>query len=390
VVFPLRRLHDSRLLAAALAVAVFLTSWGLLHVGFYTHDQVTDVPVYETYGHAIAAGKVPYRDFDLEYPPGALPVFAVPAAFGDFGAAFGWLMAICGAAAVALVALAAGPGPALFAAVTPLLLGSVMLTRFDLWPAALTAAALAALLRGRDRLGHVALGLAVAAKLYPAVLVPLALAWAWKRRGLREAKVCAAIVFGVVTLPYLVFAAVAPQGVWHSVVTQGSRPLQIESLGSGFLLAAHQAFGLGITMRSGHGSQNLAGAGPDVIAVALTVLQVAALVAVWVAFARGPADRARLVRFSAAAVCVFIALGKVLSPQFLIWLVPLVPLVRRPVAWVLFAAALVLTQLWFPYRYWDLALHFDPLASWLVLARDLVLVALLLALTAPGREAARS
>jgi hypothetical protein len=43
---------------------------------------------------------------------------------------------------------------------------------------------------------------------------------------------------------------------------------------------------------------------------------------------------------------------------------------------VLLAAALIFTQLWFPYRYWDLALHFGALESWLVLLRDLVLVAL--------------
>ena len=49
----------------------------------------------------------------------------------------------------------------------------------------------------------------------------------------------------------------------------------------------------------------------------------------------------------------------------------------------LLASALVLTQLWFPYRYWQLALHFGALQSWLVLARDLVLVALLLLLALP-------
>jgi hypothetical protein len=84
----------------------------------------------------------------------------------------------------------------------------------------------------------------------------------------------------------------------------------------------------------------------------------------------------------------------VLSPQFLIWLIPLVPLVplvrgRRGLeASALLAAALVLTQLWFPYRYWDLALEFDTAASWLVLARDLVLVGLTLLLAirvAPAR-----
>ena len=69
-----------------------------------------------------------------------------------------------------------------------------------------------------------------------------------------------------------------------------------------------------------------------------------------------------------------------LSPQFLIWLIPVIPLVvgrRGLTASALLAAALVLTQLWFPYRYWDLALRFGALESWLVLVRDLLLVGLM-------------
>ena len=83
-----------------------------------------------------------------------------------------------------------------------------------------------------------------------------------------------------------------------------------------------------------------------------------------------------------------------LSPQFLIWLVPVVPLVcgrRGLAASGLLAAALVVTQLWFPFRYWELALEFDEPASWLVLARDLLLVGLTLLLVAGARpERARS
>jgi hypothetical protein len=46
----------------------------------------------------------------------------------------------------------------------------------------------------------------------------------------------------------------------------------------------------------------------------------------------------------------------------------------------------LLTQLWFPIRYWDLV-AFEALPSWLVLARDLTLVALLAVLVFPtGRE----
>jgi hypothetical protein len=110
------------------------------------------------------------------------------------------------------------------------------------------------------------------------------------------------------------------------------------------------------------------------------VLLPLSLLAIWTAAARGPATPERLVRYSAASVTAFVAFEKVLSPQFMIWLLPLVPLVRGRrglIASGLLALALLLTQLWFPIRYWDLALHFAPFPSWLVLARDLVLLVLL-------------
>jgi hypothetical protein len=114
-------------------------------------------------------------------------------------------------------------------------------------------------------------------------------------------------------------------------------------------------------------------------------LQVAAVVTVWVLFARGPARADRLFCASAAAVAALIAFSKVFSPQFAIWLVPLVPLVRGRrgiVACALLVVALVLTQYWFPSRYWDLANDLDAGVSGVVLARDLAVVALALVLVA--------
>src|SRR5262245_36338627 len=63
----------------ALSLSLFAASWGALHAGFYRYDQIPDTPVYQRYGDAIAHGRVPYRDFGVEYPPGALPAFALPA-----------------------------------------------------------------------------------------------------------------------------------------------------------------------------------------------------------------------------------------------------------------------------------------------------------------------
>ena len=322
------------------------------------------------------------------------------AAQDSYDRAFGFLMAICGAVAVALVAvtlvrdragtarLAAGCA---LAALAPLALGSVVLTRFDLWPAVLVAAALAALVSGRDRLALGALGLGIAAKVYPVALLPLFVVYVWRRRGRRQALAglgVAAIVVGACVLP---FVALSPHGVWASSLRQTSRPLQIETLGSGVLLALHQVAGLHISMVSSHGSQNLAGRLPDALAIVQGVIELAVIVGIWIWFARGPAEPGRLFRACGAAVCAFVVFGKVLSPQFLIWLVPLVALVRGRrglAAGATLVACLVLTQLWFPYRYWDLALHFEAVASWLVLVRDVGLVALLAVLVWPGRPAA--
>jgi uncharacterized membrane protein len=253
--------------------------------------------------------------------------------------------------------------------------------------------AIAAIVGGRSRLGLAGLGLGVATKLWPGVVAPIAVAYVWRREGRRAALSATGWFIAMLVAWFGTFFVLSPGGMWHSLSGQLTRPLQIESLGSAFLLAAHQ-LGAGLTMRSSHGSQNLDGTGPAVIAVVQTLVQLGVLVALFVAFARRRTPSADdFVRYAAAAVVAFVALGKVLSPQFLIWLVPLVPLVRGRrglAACALLGAACVLTQVWFPFRYWKLALEFDPAASWLVLVRDLVLVALLAVLAMPRRERGRT
>jgi hypothetical protein len=394
--------RSSGALAAALAIAVFLLGWWALHSDFFVRDQISDLRVYRLYGDAMERGKLPYRDFDVEYPPAALPLFAVPSlarahGLGSYADAFDRLICACGVAVLVFMAFAlrelrAPPrrfaGALGCAALAPLALGSVVLTRFDLWPAALTVGALAAVLAGRDRLGLGALGLGIAAKVFPGVIAPILLMHVWRRRGGREALIAAGICAAVVVACFAPFVALAPHGLWSSIVRQTTRPLQIESLGAAALIVAHHVGGLEVTMRTSFGSQNLVGTLPHDVGRVLTVLQLAAVVGVWLWFRRGDtASRERLVVASAAAVCAFVALGKVLSPQFLIWLVPLVPLVRgrRGVAASgLLAVALVLTQLWFPSRYWWLVYGFHTRETILVAARDATLLALLAVLVWPG------
>jgi len=264
------------------------------------------------------------------------------------------------------------------------LVGSLILSRFDLWPALLATGAVAALWHDRDRAGWALLGVAVAAKLWPAVIVPIALAWTWRRRGAREATIGVGIAAAVLVVAFVPFAVLAPHGVWTSLTGQANRPLQIESLGAALLVA----LGFGRGVETTHGSQNLVGPHAGQAAALLPLLQVAALLALWVAFARDRRTRDDLLRFAAAAVCAFVAFGKVFSPQYLIWLVPFVPLVRGRrglAAAAALAAALVLTQVWFPFRYWRVV-GLDRGLAGVVLARDLVVVALLVLLAWPARQ----
>ena len=98
------------LVTAGLAIAALVAVWFLIHHGFYRDSQIVDTPIYQRYGDAIAKGQVPYRDFALEYPPGALPAFAIPAVLTpgtkgtDYRDVFEWEMLLCGALVLTLIA----------------------------------------------------------------------------------------------------------------------------------------------------------------------------------------------------------------------------------------------------------------------------------------------
>jgi hypothetical protein len=262
---------------------------------------------------------------------------------------------------------------------TPLLIGSVILSRYDLWPTLLTIAALAALYYDMPRTGFAFLALGTAAKAYPMFLVPLALVFVWRALGRRAALESLGIFLGLLVLTCLPFAILAPHGFWDSINSQTGRPLQIESLGATIWLFAHQVLGTHLHIYFTHGSDNLDGHASLQFGTVMSVLQIVAIVGIYAVYGLGQATRERLLMTSAAVVCAFIVFDRVLSPQYLLWLVPMVMLVvnqRRGLRAVgLLAASMALTQIWFPHHFVALK-HFQAIESWGVIARDLVLLAL--------------
>jgi hypothetical protein len=372
------------LLAWLVSVPVFLAACAVPDGGLFRAARFRDVHIYQGYAERFLHGHLPYRDVFVEYPPGAFAVFMPPTAFGDshYNAAFKSLMALCGVATILLAALVlvelgvtrarllAAMG---LLALTPVALGPISLNTYDAWPALLTVLALFLLLRGRDLLGAGALGLAVSAKVYPLVLVPLAGIYVWRRAGPRRVfsalVVCVALA-GAVVVPFAVYDL---HGVASSFRSQAERGLQIESLGASLLLAADRLglYDVRVVESTGVAGRNLSGSLPDAVAVATLVLEAVAVVAVWFLYARVHDVRARLPVAFAAGVAGFLAFTKVFSPQYLFWLVPLVVLAGSWVAVALTAVSLVLAQAWFFHYH---ALFRLGWPTWLLLARDLLVL----------------
>ncbi len=362
------------LLGCALFVAACSAPW----VGLWSGEGKADTGLYGQYGARMAHGLVPYRDFYVEFPPGSLPALVLPALPGShFVAWFKLAMLLCGLGCVVLLATIRPRVATVCAvAVAPALLGPIALNSFDLWPSLLTTGAVALLARGRDTPGAAVLGLAAAAKLYAALALPVLLVHAWRRGG-RDAAARALLGFcAAVAVVWGPFAVLAPGGLAYSLRTQAGRGLQIESLFASLLAVAHRAgaYTAHVTIGKPY-SIDLGGTLPHALALLSTAVVLAAAALVWAAYATGPPTLGRLFPAIAAAVLAFVAFGRVLSPQYLLWLVPLVPLAGG-VAVPLFLAALGLTLVWarFP----------EPFASmtrlgpevWAVCARNLLLVAI--------------
>jgi hypothetical protein len=372
-------------------VAALLLSLSLTDRGLWDERGVGDTGHYQQYGERVIDGELPYRDFYIEFPPAAVPVLALPALGPDdryvrqFKALESLFLALTLVLlAVTLVALGASTRRAALltalAGIAPGVLGPIAISSFDPWPALWVSLAVAALVLGRTATGFAALAIGVAAKLYPLLLLPLALAHAGRAKSKR-----ALVAFVGAGLALAApFAILAPGGLRFSLETQATRGLQFESLGGSALLVADRLgiYDARIVVGAPY-SLDLAGRLADVVGGFQSVAQLAAVALALALYLRGPSTPARLGIAATATVVGLVALGKVLSPQYLVWLIPLVPLGGlAPTALLL--AACALTHVWFPGRFDELQAAGG--VSWVALLRNLLLVALFALLLARLRR----
>jgi hypothetical protein len=372
------------LLAAGWAATLWISPW--------SDERVNDLFVYRVFTEPLLDGALPYRDVFLEYPPLAAPAIGLPGLVGTgeevFRWAFaGWTFLLAAAAVILCGALAARTGgdarrALLAAALMPLLCGALVRTHFDLAPVALLLGALLLLARDHPRSGMALLGLAAMTKGFPLVAAPVALAWLATRVDRRTLAQSAAALLAALALPAAAAVAISPSGAWDAVTYHLERPVQVESLpASGILLLDELGAGDADSVKS-HRSDGLEHPAANALAAVGVAAMLGFLVLLAALAAGGRSarrDARQLVLASLTAVAAFAALGKVLSPQYMLWLLPLGALAF---AWRLhalaaaIAAAAVLTQIEFPVRYFDLVDR-EPFPVAVVAARNLVLLAVL-------------
>ncbi len=318
-------------IAAQVTIAM-IAVWSPSAFGYGGKIQVyDDVKLYFKDVQPILVGKLPYRDYPVEYPILAMPFFLAPLVFSDqfdgYKHAFVVEMLLVNAVAVWLVARGVAdsegvekvPGRLAWYSLVFAVFCPMIVYRFDLAPMLLAFASALWMAKGRMAAGGVAAGLGMLVKLVPGlVIVPfLARPGAWRLKA--RCLVASALTVAVGGFGWWCLEG---QQISRSFRYHGERGLEIGSLPASAYLVAHKLAGVWIFTHFDHGSMNVSGPGSGDAARLAPILQGALLVLV--------AGRARFMasgdemRFAAAALLAFVLPGKVLSPQYLIWLIPFV------------------------------------------------------------------
>ncbi|MEX2973271.1 glycosyltransferase 87 family protein [Streptomyces sp. C184] len=343
-------------------------------------DVTTDVSViYQGWFDVLKTGTFPLADVTWQYPPAAALAILSPGLlpFLDYAPAFYTLILLTDAVVLALF-LRAGrrpghrPAGAWVWIAGVALLGPTAYARYDLMVTAVAVAALFAAVR-RPRVAGALIAFGALLKVWPALLLTGAAG-----RG-RRARALWWSAAGTAAGLTLFFVAAAP-GALAFLTFQRDRGTEVESLGA---LAFHFArqFGWQGQVLLNYGSLEFLGPGVPVAGTVALTLSLAAVgwLFLWRVRARelGPAT---LCEAAFTATLLFTTTSRVISPQYMLWLVGLaavcvtVRACRQTLPAVLVLLATGVTLLEFPVRFADVVAS-DPKGVALLVVRNGLLVA---------------
>jgi hypothetical protein len=370
----------------AVAYLVVVLSWlpFLASLDGFTQG---DISIYKNDADALIEGKMPYRDTLVEYPPYAIPIFVLPTVFGGGNYVDGFMMlaALCDLAIKGGLFWAAMRHGKSLRSLLPVVcycasvpfLRFFFLQRFDLWPALICVAALLLFCAEKPGWSGLAIAIGIGVKVYPAVFVPPLFILALRQGKAR--RFSAGLIAGL--SPILLLSFFLPW--WRFAQFQGARGLQCESLAASLIWGLKRA---GLTDASWvfvtrwfevHGS--LASAlvpWARALFIAAVVFSVA-MTSCAAAHCPKPSI-GRVARLLLGPLLAFVAFNQVLSPQFMIWLLPLAALgTLEGNSWIVLGIPLatVLTPVIFPSFGGNYGRGLDSLETVVLITRNFILVA---------------
>lgn len=312
-------------------------------------EQVNDLTIYAGWvSDSLRYGRFP-TDEMWQYPPLAGPVFVVGAWLPGERAGFVTLFLAFDAAIMAMLAHQARrtgrSGGTRLWALLPLVVGPLLLARFDVVPTAFAVAAV--LVAGRPLASGALAGIGAWLKVWP-LLVLAALRRRDLPRGIAGALVASAVIVGL-----LVATTADPMSFLSG---QRDRGLQIESLAAWPFLIA-RLLGAPVEVVYRYGAHEIEASGVEVVARGVVVGTMVLLGTVAVQRLRGALDQVPAADVALAAVLFTVATSRVFSGQYFIWLLALAAVtlgdpssrMRRTV--MLLVAAGVATHLVYPWLY---------------------------------------
>ena len=288
-------------------VSVDMTPW-----------MLNDLDIYLSWVPGLRAGDFPAADPTWQYPPGIGPFFVVAGSLGvDFRWGFTVTILAVDAALMALLLVARARrtsasmrGPWLWA-VAGVVVGPIMVTRFDVVPTAL--AVLAVLLVARPLLSGAAAALGAATKVWPAFMLIVL-----PRRSLPRG----ILGFAVTGAVLVVTALALGRDALSFLSNQQSRGLQVESVGA-LPYTVWSLLGNDVAFRYQYGSIQVDMAGAETVGLLVTGVGVVVLGGLLGAGLAGRLEATAPGDVALAVMLVSVATSRVYSPQFNVWLVGL-------------------------------------------------------------------
>jgi hypothetical protein len=232
-----------------------------------------------------------------------------------------------------------------------LAVGPLVENRFDVGVALINALVLLALVYRRLAVAALMVGVGCAFKITPIILLPLVVVLAgWNRRAV----VACVLALGVAAVGFLPYLFTATAGVGHVFAYQTRRPLEIESVLGLPVVVDHLLSGARLYTAFSYHSRSLVGPHSATMTrlsaplAILAVLGVSALL--WRARAALRARPGKVALGMLALYLAFLCTDRVLSPQYLIWLIPVAVIVALddPLLGLAVMLTAALTQLEFP------------------------------------------